>query len=124
MNAPTKTHRTRFQYVPYLSVQRPPPNCGLIKQPPQFDGHPVAIPHDVVPQLARSRIGAASRTAFWSIVSHLEGIRCAALGDDVYLDVVGQGDWACGCDGCEQQCGESGELHGDDCWLVGELFVL
>jgi hypothetical protein len=72
------------------------------------------MPQDVVVQLARSRIGAASRTAFWSIVSHLEGIGCAALRDDVYLDVVGQSDRACDCDGCEQHCGESGELHGDD----------
>lgn len=52
----------------------------------------------------------------------LRGIGCAALWDGEYLDVGGglfggQGDWACDRDGCEQHCGESGELHGDDCWL-------
>jgi len=64
-------------------------------------------------------IGSASRTAFCVFVSSLRGTGCAALRDNEYLDVGGglfgrQGDWACDCDGCEQHCGESGELHGDD----------
>jgi hypothetical protein len=65
----------------YLFVQYPPPNCGLTKQPPHSDGHPVAIPQDLVPQLARSMIGSASRIAFWSFVSHLQGteVGCAEL---------------------------------------------
>lgn len=41
----------------------------------------MAIPQDLVPQLARSMIGSASRIAFWSFVSHLQGteIGCAEL---------------------------------------------
>ena len=41
----------------------------------------MAIPQDLVPQLARSMIGSASRIAFWSFVSHLQGteISCAEL---------------------------------------------
>jgi hypothetical protein len=36
-----------------------------------------------------------------------------------YLDIVGggdfgrQGDWTCDCDGCEQNCGDGSELHGE-----------
>jgi hypothetical protein len=39
------------------------------------------MPQDLVPQLARSMIGSASRIAFWSFVSHLQGteIGCAEL---------------------------------------------
>lgn len=57
-----------------------------------------------------------------SVVYEGAGTGCAVLWDDADLDVGGgvfggQGDWACDCDGCKQHCGESGELHGDDCWV-------
>lgn len=73
-------------------------------------------------------IGSASRTAFCVFVSSLRGTGCAALRDNEYLDVGDglfgrQGDWACDCDGCEQHCGESGELHGDDGLFVVGLGV-
>lgn len=35
------------------------------------------------------------------------------------LVVVGQADWACDCDGCEQHCGQGRELHVGGCWSVG-----
>ena len=64
-------------------------------------------------------IGSASRTAFCVFVSGQRGTGCATLRDNGYLDVGGglfgrQGNWACDGDGCEQHCGESGELHGGD----------
>ena len=69
-------------------------------------------------------IGSASRTAFCVFVSGLRGTGCATLRDNGYLDVGGglfgrQGNWACDRDGCEQHCGESGELHGDDGDMCG-----
>ena len=108
------------QPYPYLFEQRPPPKYGSMMQPPQPDGHLVAMPQDVVVQEARSpRIGSASRTAFCGLVSCLRGT--TEFSGDGYLDVGGrgfggQGDWACDRDGCEQHCGDSGdsgELHGD-----------
>lgn len=57
-----------------------------------------------------------------SVVCEGVGTGCAKLRDDRYLDVGGgvfgrQGDWTCDCDGCEQHCGESGELHDGYRWF-------
>ena len=58
----------------YLFEQRPPPKYGSTMQPPQPDGHLVAMPQEVVVHDARSpRIGSASRTAFYGFVNCLLG---------------------------------------------------
>jgi hypothetical protein len=109
---------------PYLFVQYPPPNCGLIRQPPQFDGHPVLIPQDVVPQLARSRIGSASRMAFWSFVSHLKEDNCAALCGFCTLTLSGRAIGPANATAANSMAVRVVScMVNEDRWLVGELFV-